>query len=58
MFVYVNGDPQIFGGPQKWMEVGSMLKVLGIISKPTLLGFVAAVSEFLGGILIGFHRIN
>lgn len=53
MFVVVHGGPKLFGGPEKWLEVGSMLKVLGVTSMPVLLGFIAAVSEFLGGILIG-----
>ncbi|MBP1765182.1 MAG: DoxX family protein [Firmicutes bacterium] len=53
MFVYVHGGPKLFGGPEKWLEVGSMLKVLGITSMPVFLGFIAAVCEFLGGILIG-----
>ena len=53
MFVVVHGGPKIFGGPAKWLEVGSMLKVLGVTTMPTLLGFIAAVCEFFGGILIG-----
>jgi len=53
MFVYVHGGPKLFGGPEKWMEVGSMLKVIGITAMPALFGFIAAVCEFLGGILIG-----
>lgn len=53
MFVVVHGGPKLFGGPAKWLEVGSMLKVLGVTAMPALLGFIAAVSEFLGGILIG-----
>jgi putative oxidoreductase len=53
MFVVVHGGPKLFGGPAKWLEVGSMLKILGVTAMPTLLGFIAAVSEFLGGILIG-----
>mgnify|MGYP000852727388 CR=1 FL=1 len=53
MFVVVHGGPKLFGGPAKWLELGSMLKVLGVTTMPVLLGFIAAVSEFLGGILIG-----
>ena len=61
MFVYVHGGPKLFGGPEKWMEVGSMLKVIGITTMPALFGFIAAVCEFVGGILIGvglFTRIG
>ena len=53
MFVFVHGGPKIFGGPAKWLEVGSMLKVLGVTSMPVFLGFIAAFCEFFGGILIG-----
>jgi putative oxidoreductase len=53
MYVFVHGGPKLLGGPQKWMEVGSMLKVLGVSSMPTFLGLIAAVFEFLGGVLIG-----
>lgn len=53
MFVVVHGGSQIFGGPAKWLEVGAMLKVLGVTSMPMFLGFIAAVCEFFGGILIG-----
>ena len=53
LFVFVHGGPKLFGGPEKWLEVGSMLKVLGITTMPALLGFIAAVCEFFGGILLG-----
>jgi putative oxidoreductase len=53
LFVFVHGGPKLFGGPEKWLEVASMLKVLGITAMPTLLGFIAAVCEFFGGIFIG-----
>jgi len=53
MFVVVHGGPKLFGGPAKWLEVGSMLKGIGITTMPTALGFIAAVCEFFGGIFIG-----
>ena len=53
MFIFVHGGPKLFGGPVKWLEVGSMLKVVGVTSMPTLLGFIAAICEFFGGVLIG-----
>lgn len=53
MFVYVHGGPKLFGGPEKWQGLGSMLAVIGITAMPTVLGFIAAVCEFFGGILIG-----
>ena len=53
LFLVVHGGPKLFGGPAKWLEVGSMLKVLGVTAMPTLLGFIAAVCEFFGGVFIG-----
>jgi len=53
MFVYVHGGPKLFGGPEKWQGVGSMLAVIGVTAMPTVLGFIAAFCEFVGGILIG-----
>jgi len=53
MFVFIHGGPKLFGGPEKWLEVGSMLKAVGFTAMPALLGFIAAVCEFFGGILIG-----
>ena len=54
MFIYVHGGPKVFGGPEKWLEVGSMLKVLGITTAPQLLGLMAGLYELVGGILISF----
>ena len=45
----------MFGGQQKWMEVGSRQKVPGISSMPRFLRFIAAVFEFLGGFLLGLE---
>ena len=53
MFVYVHGGPKVLGGPKKWLEVGSMLKVIGITAAPQILGLIAGLYEFIGGILIG-----
>lgn len=58
MFVYVHGGPKLFGGPAKWMEVGSMLKVIGITAIPVQLGFIAAVTEFFGGVFIGLGLLT
>jgi len=58
MFVFVHGGPKLFGGPAKWMEVGSMLKVLGVTAMPVQLGFIAAVCEFFGGLFIGLGLLT
>ena len=52
MFIY-HGFPKIFGGPQMWTNVGLMaMPGLGIKFAPAFWGFMAAFSEFAGGILI------
>jgi len=54
MFVY-HGAPKIFGGLQMWTNVGLMaMPGLGIKFAPAFWGFMAAFSEFAGGILIIF----
>ncbi|MHC1762073.1 MAG: DoxX family membrane protein [Negativicutes bacterium] len=40
------------------MEVGSMLKVLGVTAMPVQLGFIAAICEFFGGLFIGFGLLT
>lgn len=60
-FIFAHGGPKLFGGHEKWFEVGSMLKAIGITFMPTELGFISAICEFFGGILIGlglFTRVG
>lgn len=51
MFLY-HGAPKIFGGPEKWERVGMAMASVGINFFPILWGFMAAFSEFFGGICI------
>lgn len=51
MFVY-HGWPKISGGPEVWLKLGSAMKFVGIGFAPVFWGFMAAVTEFFGGILI------
>lgn len=52
MFIY-HGAPKIFGGPQMWTNLGLIaMPGLGIKFAPAFWGFMAAFSEFAGGILI------
>lgn len=54
MFIY-HGFPKIFGGPQMWTNLGLMaMPGLGIKFAPAFWGFMAGISEFVGGILIIF----
>lgn len=51
MFV-LHGFPKIIGGPEKWAMLGKAMNALGINFSPVFWGFMAAVSEFAGGILL------
>jgi putative oxidoreductase len=52
MFVFVHGWPKIAGGTAAWLKLGTMVGVLGITFNPVALGFIAAVCEFAGGIML------
>lgn len=55
LFMY-HGYPKLFGGPEKWHGLGQAMSAVGITFLPTVWGFLAAVSEAVGGLLflIGF----
>ena len=48
----LHGYPKIIGGPHKWAELGAAAGAMGIHFLPVFFGFMASVSEFIGGILI------
>ena len=47
-----HGLPKLMGGPELWEKLGGALGALGIHFAPTLMGFLAAISEFGGGLLL------
>ncbi len=51
MFI-IHGAPKMFGGPEKWTELGAAMSNFGIDSMPKLWGFLSALAEFGGGIFI------
>lgn len=55
MFLY-HGLPKLFAGPERWERLGGAMASLGITFLPTFWGFMAAISEALGGIclILGF----
>lgn len=50
----VHGYPKVVGGPEVWTKLGHALSALGINFMPTAMGCAAALSEFIGGILLIF----
>ncbi len=55
MFLF-HGFPKLFGGPEKWEKIGMAMGSFGITFIPAFWGFMAAISESLGGIclILGF----
>ncbi|MEK6693679.1 MAG: DoxX family protein [Nitrospirota bacterium] len=51
MFLY-HGAPKLIGGPEKWEKLGMAMNYVGIPVFPVFWGFMAAFSEFFGGIFI------
>ncbi len=51
MFV-LHGLPKLIAGPETWTMLGGSMKALGIGFAPTAWGFMAALSECAGGILL------
>jgi putative oxidoreductase len=51
MFIW-HGYPKITGGPEMWTQLGGAMQNFGINFAPTMWGFLAALTESLGGVLI------
>ncbi len=47
-----HGFPKLIKGPEVWTKLGGALSYLGINFAPTIMGFIAAISEFGGGLLL------
>lgn len=51
-FLYFHGWSKLSGGPERWTAVGGAMDVLGVGVGHTAFGFLAALAESVGGILI------
>lgn len=51
-FIFVHGLPKMMGGPQQWEKLGGSMTNLGITFAPLFWGFMAAITEFGGGLLL------
>ncbi len=47
-----HGLPKLIAGPEKWVILGGTMNALGIDFTPMAWGFMAAFSEFAGGLLL------
>lgn len=48
----LHGFPKLMGGIQTWEFLGSQMSAVGINFAPVFWGFMAAISESLGGLLL------
>ena len=51
MFLF-HGYPKLAGGPETWSMVGLAVSNFGLSAYPAFWGFMAAISEFGGGLLL------
>ena len=47
-----HGFPKLKGGPEVWTKIGKAMALVGLGFAPVFWGFMAAVSEALGGLLL------
>jgi len=54
-FMFIcHGYPKLIAGPETWTRLGNALSAVGVNFAPTFMGFMAAISEFGGGLLLIF----
>ena len=51
MFIF-HGFPKLKGGPEMWTQIGGSAKYIGIHFLPVVWGFLCALVEAVGGVLI------
>ena len=47
-----HGLPKLIAGPAAWTKLGGATAAIGVHFAPTFMGFMAAISEFGGGLLL------
>ena len=52
VMMMVHGLPKIMGGPAGWAQLGGSMKVVHMDFLPVFWGFMAAITEGLGGFLL------
>jgi len=53
MFI-MHGYPKLIGGPDKWESLGAAMGNIGVHFAPVAWGFMAALAESVGGLLLVF----
>lgn len=52
IMMMMHGYPKLAGGMEKWEKLGSSMDVIGIHWAPMLWGFLAAITESVGGLFM------
>lgn len=50
IMMMMHGYPKLSGGIEKWEKLGSAMTAIGVKVLPTLWGFMAAITESIGGL--------
>lgn len=53
-----HGIPKLLGGPEVWTKLGGALSAVGVSFAPTFMGFLAAISEAGGGLLLALGLLT
>jgi putative oxidoreductase len=52
MFILFHGWPKLIGGPERWEGIGAAMTNIGITFAPVVWGFLAAMAESVGALLL------
>ncbi len=52
IMMLMHGYPKLLGGVERWEKLGGAMSTLGIEAVPVFWGFMAAIAEGIGGILL------
>lgn len=48
----LHGYPKLLGGPERWTKLGGAMANIGVDDYPIFWGFMAAITETLGGLFV------
>ncbi len=54
----LHGFPKLMGGPELWTRIGGATAAVGMDFAPTFMGFMAAMGEFGGGLLLALGLLT
>lgn len=54
----LHGFPKLMGGPDLWTGIGGATAAIGMDFAPTFMGFMAAIAEFGGGLLLALGLLT